>query len=338
MRRRCAESMIRLLLIQKSSWHDWLAGTVLLVVVIIIGSLAIRLFQHSGIPLGWDFFRNPAGFGLSETLIPYDLQMSVTRAFVAGLLNTLKVSMLAIVGAVLLGTVVALCRLSLSPVLRVLGTGYVELLRNLPLLLLVLAWYFSMAQGLPDNLQPWMLGNVVLDKGGLHVPAVYIAGPPLSWAVDSPKTTRFGHAGGWVLSPEFLALWLALTTYTAAYIAEIIRGGLLSVRSGQVHAAQGLGLTPRQVRRFVVFPQAMKMIVPSLSNQLLNLTKNSSLAVAIGYPELMAVSNTVINQTGRALECVLTTMAVYLLLSIVTSGILNFYNRRVALRGLEDVR
>jgi general L-amino acid transport system permease protein len=160
--------------------------------------------------------------------------------------------------------------------------------------------------------------------------AVLIAGNPINWT--APELTGFNFTGGWVLIPELIALTLALTMYTAAFIAEIVRAGIQSVSHGQTEAASSLGLPPGRTLRLVVIPQALRVIIPPLTSQYLNLAKNSSLAAAIGYPEMVSLfAGTVLNQTGQAIEVIAITMSVYLAISISISMLMNWYNKRIAL-------
>jgi general L-amino acid transport system permease protein len=205
-------------------------------------------------------------------------------------------------------------------------------LRNVPLLVQLLMLYFALTQLLPDSSAPIELApGVWLSKGGLALP--WPTHDAAGWRLDRPERGTFGVVGGAALSPEYLAVTLALAFYEAAFIAEIVRAGIGSVARGQVEAARALGLTDTQQLRWVVLPQALRVIVPALTNQLSSLVKNSSLAVVVGYPELVSVANTSINSTGRAFECIAVVMGVYLLLSLLISAGMNRYNARVALRG-----
>jgi general L-amino acid transport system permease protein len=188
---------------------------------------------------------------------------------------------------------------------------------------------------LPDAGEAWRgPASVFMSKSGLNFP--WPTTPPgqwWPWTWDRPVVGPLNVSGGGVVTPEFLAVLLALTVYTAAFVAEVVRAGIEAVPIEQVQAAQAQGLRPAQVVRFVVMPQALRVIVPSLTNQYLNLTKNSTLGVAVGYPELVSISNTALNQTGRAFECITVITAIYLALSLLTSAAMNRYNARVALRG-----
>jgi len=318
--------------------------------------------------------------------VPYTPRDSYLWAFAAGLANTLRVSVVGIVLATLLGALVGVGRLSRNALVRWACTGYVEVLRNLPLVLLLFGCYLAATELLPDTAEPLALPlGGWLSKGGLQIPrpvwgpgwtaavaglpvglvaawllhrwaqgrrartgrapavawpalGLLLLGPLLGWllggsptALERPEPGPFGVNGGLSLTPEFLALLAGLTLSAAAAIAEIVRSGLLAVSHGQLEAAMALGLSRRQAVRLVLLPQALRLIVPPLTSQFLNLTKNSSLAVAIGYPDVVSIANTAINQNGQALECILVIMAVYLCINLVTAGGMNLYNRRVAL-------
>ena len=278
------------------------------------------------------FLQQPAGFGIAEGWLDFDSGESYGRAFLAGLVNTVRAAVPAAVLAVVLGTLLGIGRLASHLLVRAICTAYVEALRNVPLLVQLLMLYFALTHLLPDSTEPLqLLPGWWLSKGGLSMPwPVHIDGAlQLEW----PEVTSFNVIGGAALSPEYLTIVLGLGLYTAAFVAEIVRAGITSVSAGQKLAAQALGLQPGQQLRLVVLPQALRVIVPALTNQLLSLTKNSSLAVAVGYPELVSVANTSLNSTGKAFECIAIIMAVYLLLSLAISAVMNAYNARVALRG-----
>lgn len=335
---------------------------------------------------GLGFMSNTAGFEVSQTLIPYSQTDSYTRVFLVGLVNTLVVAAVGIFFATMIGFMVALGRLSPNWLISRISGGYVELVRNLPLLFQILFWYLAVLRMLPNPKQSVsVLDGIFLSNRGLAIPkpigqegsiafavaiAVAIIGgmvlrshsrrslcqtgralvvwpyalgllialPAASMAVfgipftfEMPVLKGFNFSGGARLIPEFVALAIALSTYTAAFIAEIVRAGILSVHKGQMEAGAALGLSRGSTLRLIVVPQAMRVILPPLTNQYLNLTKNSSLAVAIGYPELFSVfAGTTLSQTGQAIEILSITMGVYLLISLVTSGIMSIYSRRVA--------
>ena len=277
-----------------------------------------------GIPSGFGFLGEPAGFAIGEGLIDFDSAMPYWRAFVAGLANTLRVAVPAMVAAVVIGALLGLGRQSRNLLLRAACRAYVELFRNLPLLLQLLAWYFVLGEWLPPLADAWQpVAGVFVSKSGIALPL-----PGFGPLLDVPQFRDGTLSGGASLTPEFLALFLGLTFYTAAYLGESVRAGIESVPVGQREAAESLGLTRGQVWRRVVLPQALPAIVPPATNQLLNLLKNSSLAVAIGYPDLVSVANTTLNQTGRAVECIAIVMAVYFLLSLAVSWLTGRHGRQ----------
>ena len=281
------------------------------------------------------FLQQPAGFGIAEGWIDFDSGESYGRAFLAGLVNTVRAAVPAAVLAVVLGTLLGIGRLASHLLVRAICTAYVEALRNVPLLVQLLMLYFALTHQLPDSTEPLqLLPGWWLSKGGLSMPwPVVEDGAFWPSRLDWPEPTAFNVIGGAALSPEYLTIVLGLSLYTAAFVAEIVRAGIGSVAVGQKLAAQALGMQPGQQLRIVVLPQALRVIVPALTNQLLSLTKNSSLAVAVGYPELVSVANTSLNSTGKAFECIAIIMAVYLALSLLISAAMNAYNARVALRG-----
>jgi general L-amino acid transport system permease protein len=349
---------------------------------------AIDNLQRAHIASGFGFWNHTAGFDISQTLIGFDsASSSYGRAFWVGLLNTLLVAGLGIVFASILGFIVGIARLSKNWLVAKTAAGYVETIRNIPLLLQLLFWYNAVLKALPairDSLA--IPGGIYLNNRGLFMPvpvfksgfgfvlislaagiagaiAFYVwarkrqertgqqapvfsaalalviglplavlalAGFPL--AFEYPAAGRFNINGGIEVLPEFAALLFGLSIYTAAFIAEVVRAGITAVSRGQTEAAYSLGLRARPTLRLIVVPQAMRVIIPPLTSQYLNLTKNSTLAVAIGYPDLVQVfTGTVLNQTGQAVEVVAITMAVYLTISLATSLLMNIYNSRIAL-------
>lgn len=288
---------------------------------------------HSrGIPSGFDFLAQPAGFDIGESLISFDSARSYGRAFLVGLLNTARVAGVAIVLTTLLGTLLGVGRVSGSVLLRGLCQAYVEFFRNTPVLLQLLMWYLLMTELLPAASEAWQAGPFFLSKGGFSVPLPVWPAGAAALSFDLPRKGAFAIEGGAALTPEFMAVLLGLTTYTAAFVAEIVRAGIRSVPCGQGEAAAALGLSRRHQMRFITLPQSLRVIVPPLTSQLLNVTKNSSLAVAIGYPDVVSIANTSLNQTGRALECIAIVMAIYLTLSLLTSAVMNRYNARAAIK------
>ncbi len=284
--------------------------------VVIVGWLlqnTLTNMRMRGIQSGFDFLLDPAGFDIGESMFTFSSTQTYGSAFLVGLFNTLRVSCIGIVICTLWGTVLGIGRLSGNALARGLCYAYTELFRNIPLLLQLLMWYVVMVEFMPDTEAPLHFRDwVLLSKEGLSLP----------WLMSE----------GLTLTPEFLALTWGLTLYTSAFVAEVIRSGIQSVPLGQIEAALSIGLSPWQRLRLVVLPQALRLIVPPLTNQYLNAIKNSSLAVAIGYPDLVSISNTTLNQTGRAVECIAIVMAVYLTLSLLTASAMNYFNRRAALK------
>ncbi len=279
---------------------------------------------------GFGFLFEPAGFDVSEGLVPYQPTDSYLRAFAAGLANTVRAAIPALLLASLLGLAVGVASIAKHPFLRALTRVYVDVIRNVPLLVQLLLWYFVLTYLLPDAENPLHLGAFgFLSKNGLSLAApVYEAAQGWQWS--TPKVGSFGVEGGMALTPEFLALVLAMGIYAAAYCAEIVRAGLQSVPRGQWNAASALGLRWGQGLRLIILPQAMRVIIPPYTNLALNTIKNSSLAIAIGYPDLVSVTATSMNQTGQAIECVTIIAVVYLSLNLVASFALNQFNQRVS--------
>ncbi len=362
--------------------------------VVIVGGIAYAAIHNAAqnlanahITSGFGFWNNTAGFDISQTLIAYSSSTSTFgRAFWVGLLNTLLVAAIGIVFATALGFTIGIARLSRNWLVAHLAGGYVELIRNVPLLLQLLFWYNSVLKALPLVRGSVPLpGGSLLNNRGLFLPrpefaagfgyvvvalllglvaslvlrvwarrrqdrtgapmrifwpavglvvvmpalVFVVSGAPLSFSF--PTMGRFNVMGGVEILPEFAALLLALSVYTAAFIAEAVRAGILAVPQGQTEAAQALGLRSSTMLRFVIVPQAMRIIVPPLTSQYLNLIKNSSLAVAIGYPDLVQVfAGSVLNLTGQSVEVIAITMAVYLFISLVTSLLMNWYGYAIA--------
>ncbi|HYD61679.1 MAG TPA: ABC transporter permease subunit [Noviherbaspirillum sp.] len=340
-----------------------------------------------GIQSGWDFLNDAAGFDIGESVVSYDALDPYWKAFLVGVFNTLRVAVIGVVAATVLGTLLGVGRFSHNAIVRGFCYGYVELFRNVPVLLQLLMWYLLLTEALPSLDQAISFGSIAwLSKSGLILPvpvwefghatagigmviglvaaSLYrreahqhfeasgrqhsmvwlpmaivafgglagwlVGGAPSTWSI--PTVDGFVMNGGASVTPEFLGVLLGLVLYTAAFIAEVVRSGLNAVAHGQSEAAASLGLNRRQAIRLVVLPQAMRVIIPPITSQYLNLTKNSSLAVAIGYPDIVSVANTTLNQTGRAVECVAIIMAVYLTMSLATSTFMNWYNRRAAIK------
>ncbi len=361
--------------------------------VLVIGFLiffvsnVFQAAQDRGLSLGYDFVRESAGFPLGESVIPYDPSMSFGYTFLVGILNTIKAVLVGIVGATALGTTAALARLSTNWLISKIAGVYIEVVRNIPLLVQLFIWYFAVFQTLPDVQESiqWP-GPIYLSQRGVYLPApvatstfgtwitfvivgivlavglrivlgryqlktgratypvavaivVLLALPIVGWLVagesplgtDVPVMGKFNFEGGMRLTTEYAALLTGLMIYTGAFIAEVVRAGIMAVDRGQFEAARAVGLNNMQVLRLVVFPQAMRVIIPPLISQYLNLTKNSSLAIAVGYPDLFFVGRTIINQAGRAVPVFMMVMAFYLFTSLTTSVLMNIYNRRIQL-------
>ena len=340
-----------------------------------------------GIQSGFGFLTGPAGFDIGEMVIPYDALDPYWKALLVGVLNTLRVAVIGIVLCTLMGALLGIGRFSRNAIVRGLCYGYVELFRNIPVLLQLLMWYLMFTELLPAPYEPLsVLGLFYLSKGGVafpvpvwgtgqllalagavlgivvsayyrrramrrfeetgRVPRLFwptvgtififslagwlIGGAPTAWNV--PGQGEFSVTGGGTVTPEFMAVLLGLVFYTSAFVAEVVRAGIASVPHGQIEAASSIGLSRGQSMRMVVLPQALRVIIPPMTNQYLNLTKNSSLAVAIGYPDVVSIANTAINQTGRAVECIAIIMLVYLTTSLSTSALMNWYNKRAAIK------
>ena len=287
-------------------------------------SNTIQNLEERRIASGFGFLGREAGFEIGESaFLRYDASDSYLRALVVGLTNTLAVALIGVVLATGLGTAVGLFRLSKNFLLKTLSAAYVEFIRNVPLLVQLFFWYAVITEGMPgprEALSP--LPGVFLSNRGIYIPTFS----------SSPELQGFNFVGGAALSPEFAALLIGLVAYTAAFIAEIVRAGILAVDRGQGEAAHALGLSRGQTTRLVILPQALRVIIPPMTSQYLNLTKNSSLAVAIGYPDLVSIANTAMNQTGQAIEGITIIMAVYLTISLSISAFMNWYNAHVAFK------
>ena len=310
-------------------YQTLLAAAVGLLAWYVISNTAENL-RSRGIASGFQFLFRQSGFEISETtFISYHAAATYLRALAVGVLNTFRVAAIGIVLATLLGALVGMARLSRNGLLAKGAAAYVEVIRNAPLLVQLFFWYSLITEYFPvpaDALEP--LPGVFISNRGIVFPV-----PQSFFELQYPEFTGFNFTGGGALSPEFTALLVGLALYTAAFIAEIVRAGILAVDKGQLEAAQSGGLRGWQTMRFVILPQALRAIVPPLTSQYLNITKNSSLAVAIGYPDLVSVANTIINQTGQAIEGIAIIMLVYLTISLTISALMNWYNRRIALKG-----
>ncbi len=304
-------------------------GTVVVIVcalvALAIGQTAANL-KARGIASGFAYLGRSAGFEIAPGVVSYSSRDTYVRALGVGVANTLRVSVLGVLIATALGAAIGIARLSNIWVVSTSSGMYIEALRNTPLLLQLLFWY-ALWQALPaprDALHPFP--GVFLCNRGLFLPHV-------TWQSGMPTLVRpafavFGFRGGLSVSPEFGALLIALSTCTSAFIAEIVRGGILAVNRGQTEAAAALGLSRSRALRFVVLPQALPLIVPPTTSQFLNLAKNSSLAVAIGYPDVISITNTTLNQTGQAIEAIAVAMTIYLTISVTISIAMNLSDRR----------
>lgn len=347
-----------------------LAAVVALGAWIVHNAAANLAARH--IASGFGFLHDSAGFAIAEGPVPYEPSDSYARAFAAGLANTLRAAVPAVVLATLLGFAVGIALVSRVPLLRAVSRAYVDIVRNVPLLVQVLMWYFALTELLPASESPLRFaGTLFLSKGGAAFPAPELpaarlllglaltAGLPLlawrarrlrwlaqlaawgavaaAWLLlpvswERPEAGVFGVAGGASLSPEWLALVAALTQYAGAYCAEIVRAGLMAVSRGQWEAAHALGLTRGQALRRVVLPQGLRVIVPPYASLVMNTVKNSSLAIAVGYPDIVYIATTSLNQNGQAIECIAVIAAVYLSLNLLTAMLMAFVNRRVQFR------
>jgi len=315
----------------------------LLTVVGVAAFLVSTLFDNLAarrVATGFGFLEEEAGFAIGESLIPYSPTDTYLRAISVGLVNTLFVSALGAVLATLLGVAIGLARLARNSLLTGVAGAYIELIRNIPLLLQLFFWYALFTETLPRPRHAWEpLAGVFLSNRGMHLPwPVHEGGQAwwAGWSWQTPVLEGFNFVGGLTISPELAALLMGLVLYTAAFMAEIVRAGVQAVGRGQWQAGVALGLTQHQVLRTIVLPQALRIIVPPMTSQYLNLTKNSSLAVAIGYPDLVSVVNTGILQTGQAVEGVLIIMAAYLTVSLTISALMNLYNHRLTRRGMRN--
>ena len=374
-------------------WRDIRVLRVLFQVIFLIGVVLLagllytnmlRGLRGLGLTLSLDFLNDEAGFGISEG-ITYEPSDTYLKAFWVGVVNTVKVSIIGIVCATILGLIVGIARLSSNWLVRNIAAIYVECFRNIPLLLQILFWYTAVMLQLPSVRQSFtFFGGVFINQRGIYLPApqptsgmkiwlgclagglilaliLYLVrlkklqqmeqpGFPAKWALpvfvlvaflgwflipgkpftlELPALRGFNFAGGIHFSPEFSALLIGLVMYTGAFIAEVVRSGIQSVVRGQWEAARAIGLNEFQTLRLIILPQALRVIAPPLTSQYLNLTKNSSLAVAIGFPDLFNVGNTMMNQTGQSVPIFAMIMMSYLFISLTTSAYMNWYNRRI---------
>ncbi|HBY97478.1 MAG: ABC transporter permease subunit [Ardenticatenaceae bacterium] len=368
-----------------------IAQVIFVIVVLVIAWLLVTNMlaglKRQNLGLGFSFLSQTAGFGIGESAIPYQPTDTYWQAFLVGIANTLRASLIGIVLATILGILAGVARLSSNWLVSRIASTYIEIIRNTPLLVQLVFWYTAFFLKLPTNRNAVSLpGSIYLSNRGVFLPwpvgtesfgnwwptvgvglilavlawvaltrhqlrtghsfpreiialVLLVAPPALAWLLltrppvllELPVQRGLNFRGGVSLTPEFTALLLGLTVYTGAFIAEIVRAGILAVPRGQTEAARALGLSHLQVLRLVIFPQALRVIIPPLTSQYLNLTKNSSLAVAIGYPDLFGVAGTIFNQTGQAVPVITLMMGTYLSLSLITSLLMNIYNARVRL-------
>ncbi len=367
-------------------WQIVVVGFIGLILWFLISNTLHNL-EVRKIATGWGFLSREAGFAIGETPIEYGPENSYGRAIVVGMVNTLRVAVIGIVLATILGTFIGIGRLSKNWLIAKVCSVYVEFMRNLPLLVQLFFWWALFQDAFPgprQALEPitgfffsnrgikmpipaehwihaWMgvafligiAASVVMRRWaaarqaatgeqfpvfratlglilGLPFVVWLIGGAPV--AMDWPALRGFNFQGGLTLTPEFAALLVGLVTYTAGFIAEIVRAGILAVPNGQTEAASALGIRRGKMLQLVILPQALRVIVPPMTSQYLNLTKNSSLAVAIGYPDLVSIANTTLNQTGQAIEGIAIIMAAYLTVSLSISLFMNWYNKRIAFK------
>ncbi|MBR0824316.1 ABC transporter permease subunit [Bradyrhizobium manausense] len=365
-------------------WQVLVVGIAVAIIAFLWSNTVTNLSARR-ITTGFAFLGREAGMPIADSLLSYSPQNTYLWAFVVGVTNTLRVAVIGIVLATILGTIVGISRLSANWLLSRIAAVYVEVLRDIPLLLQLLFWYVLM-QALPAARAAWRpIEGVFLSNRGLILPSIPVGegqlwvlgtaavgcvafylvrryliaqqmrdGRPrpawpygvgfivllpglvswalgVSWSVAWPELRGFNFVGGMTLAPEYFALLIALVTYTSAFIAEIVRSGIQAVPRGQWDAANALGLKRSFMLRQIILPQALRVIVPPMTSQYLNLTKNSSLAVAIGYQDVVSIANTTLNQTGQAIEAIALIMAVFLTISLGISFFMNWYNARIAL-------
>lgn len=358
---------------------------VLVAVFAYLAGNAIENLTRQGIASGWGFLEMRAGFDLKESLVSYSAESTYGRAYLVGLVNTILVSVFGIILASILGFFIGIARLSDNWLVSRMAYWYVELTRNIPVLLWIYVWYYAVFLKLPVPKKAITLGDsLVLTNRGMYIPkpefldnflyvvitfvvavvafiayrlkvkqiqndtgkqlplfsvgfgliiglpivVFFLMGSPVQF--DYPALKGFNFKGGMHLSPQFSALWMGLSVYTSAAIAEAVRSGIMAVDKGQTEASYSVNLTSRQTMWMIVIPQSMRVIVPPLNSQYMNLMKNSSLAIATGYMDVTGVmGGVVLNQTGQALECMAAVMATYLILSLIISIVMNIINKRV---------
>ncbi|NDI33245.1 amino acid ABC transporter permease [Chengkuizengella sediminis] len=376
-------------------WRDTRIIPILLqilfvVIVVIIGSFlftnAMNGLEKLGIELGFEFLSNTAYFDIGDKAIEFTPQDSYSRAYLVGIVNTIKIGVVGIILASIVGIIVGISRLSNNWLLRKVSTVYVEIFRNTPLLVQIFIWYYAVILPLPLIEEKFNVGPIFISNRGTALPwfnatsgstiwiilsfvgliaAVVIRSRLIKKQIETGNNTRSSlwsiavfigmlliallitrsapftlenptiagrlYEGGYILKPGFEAMLIALVVYTSTYIAEIVRGGIQAISKGQVEASKALGLKNSTTMSKVIFPQAIRIIIPPVTSQYLNLIKNSSLAMAVGFPDLVYVSNTVLNQTGKAIENITLVILIYLTLSVITSIIMNIFNKKFQL-------
>ena len=379
----------------RSYTFQFVALLLLIALMAFLGINLMRNLAEAGLNISYGFLGVPAGYDINQSLIDYSSQDSNLRAAMVGIINTLLVAFLACVTATILGVLAGVARLSKNWLVSKLMAVYVEIFRNIPVLIWILMIYTLMTAVLPspsafrgdDPASSMFLGAFAFTNRGVYIPwpvwgpgsmfviatfvlsiiaaiayrryavkllfdtgkllprawptaaililptllAFFILGRPVS--LDYPALAGFNFGGGLQIGAPLIALWLALSVYTGAFIAENVRAGIQAISRGQTEAASSLGLRPKRVMNLVVLPQALRVIIPPLISQYLNITKNSSLAIAVGYADITAtLGGITLNQTGRAIECVLLLMLFYLTISLSISAIMNVYNTSVSLK------
>ena len=364
----------------------------LISVIIYFATNAQINMGNRGISFGFGFLNQEASFDIAFSLIEFDGSYSYGRAFLVGLLNTLLVSVIGIFFATIIGVIVGVSRLSDNYLIAKTAEWYVEIFRNIPLILQIFFWYFAALRALPSpenainfydisylTIKGWYIPKFIWtnfnifcysiiagfisiyfflkyakkqrEEFGRILPTVtisilililfplisfFLLGVSLSFSYPELKqlsASSYTYENGVSIIPELIALALALSMYTATFIAENVRAGILGVSKGQKEAAASIGLNKGQILKLVVMPQALRIIIPPTTNQYLNLTKNSSLAAAIAYPDMVLVfAKTALMQTGRAIEIISITMLTYLSLSILISIFMNWYNKKMAIK------
>ena len=380
----------------RSLTFQGIALLLLIVAIAYLSSNLIRNLEAAGLNISYEFLGNPSGYDINQTLIPYDSQSPHMRAAWVGILNTLLVSFLACATATIFGVVAGVLRLSNNWLISKLMAVYVEIFRNIPVLIWIIIIFTIMTAVLPgarsylgeDPEAKMLLGMFAFTNRGIYVPApiwgpgsmvvvvvflasvvgvfayrryatkllyatgkllptgwpsllilivptvlmFFIMGRPITLDMPDPLANRFNLRGGLQIGAPLIALWFALAIYTGAFIAENVRAGIQAISRGQSEAAASLGLRPGRIMNLVILPQALRIIIPPLISNYLNITKNSSLAIAVGYADITAtLGGITLNQTGRAIECVLLMMLFYLTISLAISAVMNFYNSRVKL-------